>query len=354
MHFKPYLYGRKFVVRTDHRPLIYLFGMKNPSSKLVRMRMDLEEFQFNIEYIPGKSNVTADALSRIQISSDELKDINILQMQTRSMQRKSGDAQGIDIKKSEPDQLKVLDAINYEQVRNIKKISFNLITTKPPIGSMMILDKMNKKRLTLALELKLHIDNLVNIIYAIKMKSQKFIYKQLAISNQDIIFKFKNINDFKIIGNQILDDVSILIFNPPTFISDNNEVQRLIENAHNSPTGGHIGINRLYKKLRNLYIWPNMKSSITKFVKTCQLCIRNKHFSSVKQPQIKTSTPLKVFDIVSIDTVGPFTITEQGNRYAVTMQCDLSKYIIIVPIPDKSATTIAKAIVNNCILIYGP
>lgn len=125
MHFKPYLYGRKFVVRTDHRPLIYLFGMKNPSSKLVRMRMDLEEFQFNIEYIPGKSNVTADALSRIQISSDELKDINILQMQTRSMQRKSGDAQGIDIKKSEPDQLKVLDAINYEQVRNIKKISFN-------------------------------------------------------------------------------------------------------------------------------------------------------------------------------------------------------------------------------------
>lgn len=47
MHFKPYLYGRKFIVRTDHRPLIYLFGMKNPSSKLVRMRLDLEEFHPN-------------------------------------------------------------------------------------------------------------------------------------------------------------------------------------------------------------------------------------------------------------------------------------------------------------------
>lgn len=61
MHIKPYLYGRKFIVRTDHRPLIYLFGMKNPSSKLERMRLGLEEFQFTIEYIPGKSNVTADA-----------------------------------------------------------------------------------------------------------------------------------------------------------------------------------------------------------------------------------------------------------------------------------------------------
>lgn len=25
MHYKPYLYGRNFIVRTDHRPLIYLF-----------------------------------------------------------------------------------------------------------------------------------------------------------------------------------------------------------------------------------------------------------------------------------------------------------------------------------------
>ena len=41
-HFKPYVYGRKFTIRTDHRPLVYLFGMKNPTSKLTRIRQDLE------------------------------------------------------------------------------------------------------------------------------------------------------------------------------------------------------------------------------------------------------------------------------------------------------------------------
>lgn len=62
--------------------------MKNPSSKLTRMRLDLEEYDFEIEYIKGKNNVLADALSRITI--EELKDINsksaqIFAVTTRSM-----------------------------------------------------------------------------------------------------------------------------------------------------------------------------------------------------------------------------------------------------------------------------
>jgi RNase H-like domain found in reverse transcriptase len=70
MHFKPFLYGKKFTILTDHKPLVYLFAMKNPTSKLTRMRWDLEEFQYSVEYVPGKSNSVADALSRISIDSE--------------------------------------------------------------------------------------------------------------------------------------------------------------------------------------------------------------------------------------------------------------------------------------------
>lgn len=65
--FRHYLYGQHFVVFTDHKPLIYLFKLKNPSSKLMRIKMDLEEFDFTIEHIKGRDNVVADALSRISI-----------------------------------------------------------------------------------------------------------------------------------------------------------------------------------------------------------------------------------------------------------------------------------------------
>lgn len=59
--FRHYLYGQKFTVFSDHKPLIYLFKLKNPSSKLMRIKMDLEEYDFTIEYIKGRDNVVADA-----------------------------------------------------------------------------------------------------------------------------------------------------------------------------------------------------------------------------------------------------------------------------------------------------
>lgn len=97
-----------------------------------------------------------------------------------------------------------------------------------------------------------------------------------------------------------------------------------------------------------------MKQTVSDYVRVCKLCKINKHAIAAKTPAIVTTTPIKTFDVVSIDTIGPFALTEKGNRYAVTLQCDLSKYVIAVPIPDKSAVTIAKAVVEKCILVYGP
>lgn len=42
-----------------------------------------------------------------------------------------------------------------------------------------------------------------------------------------------------------------------------------------------------------------------------------------------------------------------GNLYAVTLVCELTKYLITIPIPDKSAKTISDAIYKNFILVHG-
>lgn len=44
-NFRPYLYGKTFTIYTDRRPLQWLFNCKNPSSKLVRCRLRLNEYQ---------------------------------------------------------------------------------------------------------------------------------------------------------------------------------------------------------------------------------------------------------------------------------------------------------------------
>ena len=64
-YFRPYLYGRKFKVLSDHKPLQYIFNIKDPGSRLVRWRLKLMEYDFDISYKPGKSIPHVDALSRI-------------------------------------------------------------------------------------------------------------------------------------------------------------------------------------------------------------------------------------------------------------------------------------------------
>lgn len=71
-HFRPYLFGQKFKVISDHKPLTWLMNCKDPSSRLVRWRLKLLEYDYEIAYKPGKMNSNADFLSRPinQISSD--------------------------------------------------------------------------------------------------------------------------------------------------------------------------------------------------------------------------------------------------------------------------------------------
>ncbi|GFS82616.1 retrovirus-related Pol polyprotein from transposon 17.6 [Trichonephila clavipes] len=77
--FRPFLLGRKFKVFTDHKPLAGFLSNKNPSSKILRWKLALEEFNYDIHYIRGSLNSVADHLSRyinnITIALPDSKDL---------------------------------------------------------------------------------------------------------------------------------------------------------------------------------------------------------------------------------------------------------------------------------------
>ena len=61
--FERYLYGRKFILETDHQPLKSL--QMNPTNpRLLRWSLQLQPYQYSVQYIPGKENHGADYLSR--------------------------------------------------------------------------------------------------------------------------------------------------------------------------------------------------------------------------------------------------------------------------------------------------
>lgn len=71
--FFEYVYGREFVVETDHKPLVSIF--KKPLSscpaRLQRMLIQLQKYDFKVIYKPGKDLFIADALSRAFLTTQK-------------------------------------------------------------------------------------------------------------------------------------------------------------------------------------------------------------------------------------------------------------------------------------------
>ena len=73
--FRYFLLGRPFLARTDHKPLIGLFGKGRPvphnaNSRIQRWALLLSQYDYDLVRKAGKDNVVADALSRLPIRDD--------------------------------------------------------------------------------------------------------------------------------------------------------------------------------------------------------------------------------------------------------------------------------------------
>lgn len=63
-HFHHYLYGKDFLVRTDHGALTWLLNFKNPEGLVARWLEVVQTYNFKIEHQPGKQHGNSDGLSR--------------------------------------------------------------------------------------------------------------------------------------------------------------------------------------------------------------------------------------------------------------------------------------------------
>ena len=84
--WRHYLYGRKFLLITDQQAVSFIFSKTKSKAtakneKLMRWRLDLSSFDFDIKYRPGVENASADCLSRAYCAAlsqnDRLHDIHV-------------------------------------------------------------------------------------------------------------------------------------------------------------------------------------------------------------------------------------------------------------------------------------
>lgn len=111
-------------------------------------------------------------------------------------------------------------------------------------------------------------------------------------------------------------------------INDQELIKQILYDNHDAPTAGHQGFERTYNKIKYHYYWENMKNDIKDYIKHCKTCqISKTNFRNNKSPMQITTTASKFCEQIAIDFVGPLPETRNGNRFILTLQDDLTKFI---------------------------
>ena len=74
-NFSDYVLGKDILLEIDHKPLLPLLGSKSLDtlpSHVLRFRIHLTRFQYNINHVPGKTLYIADTLSRAPLSTSSI------------------------------------------------------------------------------------------------------------------------------------------------------------------------------------------------------------------------------------------------------------------------------------------
>lgn len=368
-HFRPYVFGTKFKIVTDHKPLLYVFNIKDPGSRLTRFRLKLEEYNYEVIYKAGKKNTNADALSRtINIVNRNLitdytefqsylknhivLNSKIKEKNTTYFQTNETDPIVLFLPKNfDKEKFKVLE--NNQQVKIFfecfnKNTELNIPSALhyQDLNMFLLIDNENTFSDANYENIWSCLIDLRNIVSNTKTKLSIIKHHYNPLIKWEIIYPmlrylFANV------------DVEITIYNNNLINPTESNKTTILEEYHNSPLAGHQGVSRTYKKLAQLYNWRGMKKDVKRFIKKCEFCQKNKLSRKTKMPMVITTTASKPFERCFLDVVGPLPETESGNKYILTFQDDLTKYNINIPMINQESLTVADHFVKNIICLYG-
>lgn len=308
--FRPYLFGRKFKIVTDHKPLTWLFSLKEPNSKLIRWRLLLSEYDYEIIYKKGKINSNADALSRIKLP-DQTLEVHPIDNDNNSLIVETGDE---DINELLNNQLREINDSN-TQHSSAENPILDIPITEHPVNfyknQIVFLPNTNRSASSPTkskpfdkIRLTIHCKNenlektVINTFKDfINPKTKHCIYvddtftegiKRISITLPQV---FKNNAYSLCTSTKLLKDVEVI-----------DDQRMYIKFFHETKTG-HRGIKQTIEQLSRKYYWPNLTDDVTNYINTCNICLENKYERRPFELHFElTPTPSKPFESLHIDT----------------------------------------------------
>lgn len=305
-HFHKYLYGQKFVLRTDHAALKWLMQFKNLEGQVARWVEQLQTYDFEIQHRKGRVHSNADALSR------------------------------------RPCKVECKHCFHVEGKHGLVELS--RVTVEPDIG-------WNSEELREAQKE----DEDISPIVEWKDKGARPSWKEVAGSSEAA-------KSYWAQWDSLVMESGVLkrkweTANGKSFrfqiVVPRVRVKEVLDELHSGSSGGHLGVNKTLSKVRERFYWIHMRQDVEDWCRRCTRCAGSKGPRTRSRGEMQQYVVGAPFERIAMDIAGPFPETNNGNRYLLVAMDYFSKWPEVYPIPNQEATTVADQLVNDWISRFG-
>ena len=323
--FRHFLEGHSnYVVRTDHKALLWLINFKGADAMLIRWMLILQRFNMeshNVEHRPGRLHVNADVLSRIvpikvrACPFTDCKECTALKKVTTRAQKKLGNEGNmmdfLEIPQSKLEESQCRD----KDISRLRK----LIAEGSPKPTWKDLEPFSEE-----------------------MASYMSFYQQMFFKEGVLCIKWNKIKW----EAGTLEQHRMLV--PPHLRKE------LFDAFHGKLWTGHYGMDRVGQRMRDQLYWPGMANDIERWIRACAVCLcRKGKTGRGKKPLEKRLHGVK-FIRIAMDILGPLPETARGNKYVLVVIDYFTKWTEAFALPNHTAITIANCLAEGWFAIHGP
>ena len=295
-----FLQGAKFIIKTDHKPLTYILDSPNLCPKFQRIALEISAYDCRIEHIAGKANNCADLLSRMYHKGPETD--------SGPPERESNDhALEVGYINTNRVGIKTFDSAELPPEKPL---------VKPVLENFSMLQEQQNDEELMAIKRQIESN-----------KAPKTLYTRYMIID-DLLYYISNADE-----------------EPQLRLCIPGNLQDYVLSQHHDELG-HMGIDKVYDRIRLKYYWPNLYKNVYDYVSRCLTCQQHS-MKAEKAPVQIPDIPPYPWAKVALDVSGPHQLSASGNRYIVTFICLYSGFPEAFPTKDKSAETIASLLINE-------
>ena len=127
----------------------------------------------------------------------------------------------------------------------------------------------------------------------------------------------------------------------------------VLKQMHDALLSGHLGRKKTKEKVLQRFYWFNVRQDVNSWVQRCDICAASKPPSRTPRAPLGDMRVGAPMDRLATDILGPFPLTERGNRYILVVTDYFTNWVEIFPVPDQTAVTCAEKILHEVICRFG-